>query len=56
MNGWPNYAKDVAKQLRPYHVVHGDLSVADDKIINRNRLVIPPTLQSEVLERIQDGH
>lgn len=55
VNGWPNYAKDVPKQLRPYHAVHGDLSVADDKIINRNRLVISRTLQSEVLERIYDG-
>ena len=26
------------------------------KIIYRNRLVIPPVLQSEVLERIHDGH
>ena len=39
-----------------YHVVHGDLSVADDKIIYRNCLVIPPKQQSEVLERIYDGH
>ena len=39
VNGWPKYAKDVPEELRLYHVVHGDLSVEDDKIIYRNRLV-----------------
>jgi len=37
-------------------VVHGDLSVADGKTIYRNRLDIPAALQTEVLERIHDGH
>ena len=41
VNGWPKYAKDVPEQLRPYYAVCGDLSVADDKIIYHNCLVIP---------------
>ena len=45
LNGWPMCALDVPEQLRLYHVVHGDLSVADDKILYRNRLAIPPTLR-----------
>ena len=36
--------------------VRGELSVVDGKIIYHNRLVIPSSLQSEVLERIHDGH
>ena len=56
VNGWPKYAKDVREELRPYHAVRGDLSVADGKIIYRNRLVIPLALQPEILERIHDGH
>ena len=56
VNGWPKYATDVPGQIRPYYEVSGDLSVADGKIIYHNRLVIPHTLQSEILERIHDGH
>ena len=44
------------QEIRPYYAVRGDLSVTDGKIIYQNRLVIPPVLQSEVLERIHDGH
>ena len=55
-NGWPKYASDVPEEIRPYHAVRGDLSVTDGKVIYRNRLVTPPVLQSEVLERIHDGH
>ena len=54
-NGWPKYASDVSEEIGPYHAVRGDLSVTDGKVIYRNRLVIPPALQSEVLERIHDG-
>ena len=56
VNGWPKNASDVPQEIRPYYAVRGDLSVTDGKIINQNRLVIPPVLQSEVLERIHDGH
>ena len=56
VNGWPKYAKDVPKQIHPYHAVRSDLSVADGRIIYHNRLVIPSAMQSEVLERIHDGH
>ena len=56
VNGWPKYAEDVPEQLRPYYAVRADLSVADGKIIYHNRLVIPSTLQSEILELIHDGH
>jgi len=56
VNGWPKYAKDVPEQICPYHAVQSDLSVADGKIIYQNGLVVPPSLQSEVLEHIHDGH
>ena len=56
VNSWPKYAKDVQEQLRPYHAVRGSLPVVDGKIIYQNRLVIPPALQPETLERIHDGH
>jgi len=55
VSGWPKYVKDVPEQIRPYHAVCGDLSVADGKIY-RNCLVIPPSLQAEILQHIHDGH
>ena len=55
---WPKYAKDVPEEIRQYHAVRGELSILDGKIIKvyHNRLMIPSPLQSEVLERIHDGH
>ena len=56
VNGWPKYAEDVPEQLRPYHAVRGSLSVVNDKIIYQNRLIIPSALQTDILERVHDGH
>ena len=56
VSGWPRYAKDVPEEIRQYHALRGELSVVDGKIIYHNRLVIPSSLWSEVLERIHDGH
>ena len=53
---WPKYAKDVQEEIRQYRAVRGELSAVDGKIIYHNHLVIPSPLQSEVLERIHDGH
>ena len=55
-SGCPKYAKYIPEEIRKYHAVRGELSVVDGKIIYHNRLVIPSSLQSEVLERIHDGH
>ena len=49
VSGWPEYAKDIPEEIRKYHAVRGELSVV-------SRLVIPSSLQLEVLERIHDGH
>ena len=56
VSGWPRYAKDVPEEIRQYYAVRGELSVVDGKIVYHNRLVIPSSLRSEVLERIHDGH
>ena len=56
VGGWPKYAKDVPGEIRQYHAVRGEFSIVDGKIIYHNRHVIPSPLQSEVLERIHDGH
>ena len=56
VSGWPKYAKDIPEEIHKYHAVRGELSVVDGKIIYHNRLVIPSSLQSQVLERIHDGH
>ena len=56
VSGWLKYAKDIPEEIRKYHAVSGELSVVDGKIIYHNRLVIPSSLQLEVLERIHEGH
>lgn len=55
INGWPKHEQDVPEQIRKYYAVRGELSVANGKVIYRNRIAIPPVLQAEVLDRIHEG-
>ena len=48
--------KPYLSDLRQHHAARDELSVVDGKIICRNRLVVPISLQSEILDRIHDGH
>lgn len=53
VSGWPKYAKAVPEEIRQYHAVTLGSGWQDHY---HNRLVIPSSLQSEVLERIHLGH
>ena len=56
VSGWSKYAKDVPEEICQYNAGRGELSVVYVKKMYHKCLVLPSILQSEVLERIHDGH
>ena len=54
--GWPKRAKDVPEEIKQYFSVRGQLSVIDNKLIYRDRLVIPSSMREDILNRIHEGH
>ena len=55
VQGWPAKNK-LSKELQPYHVFAGELTVVQDLLMNGNRLVIPPVMQPEILGKLHAGH
>ena len=54
--GWPRQKDDVADVAQAYHHVRAELSVANDLLLQGNRIVIPVEMRREILEKIHDGH
>ena len=52
--GWPD--GDVEEQLSPYARRKGELSVEDRCLLWGTRVIVPPQLQSRVLDEIHEGH
>jgi len=53
--GWPNSKNHLNKDLHPYFD-HKQLTVHDGCIMCGHRVVIPASLQPQVLTEIHDGH
>ena len=53
---WPKYKHDCDFNVLPYWNIRNDLSIFDDMIIYNNRIVIPKSLQSSILDNIHNGH
>lgn len=56
VNGWPLYKEDVqlaALSMFPYR---GELSVVDGLLVKGDRIVIPYSMRTELLETIHQGH
>lgn len=54
--GWPKYAQDMEAQLIPYFHDKSSLSTSDGLLLHGQRIVIPQTLRTSVLEALHDGH
>ena len=53
--GWPKQQR-VPDSLKGYHSVSAELSVYNDLLMRGSRIVIPPTLRQDMLERLHEGH
>ena len=54
--GWPTHKQDVWLAARELFGVRNKLSVCDGLLLRGDRIVIPFSMRSEILERIHDGH
>jgi len=54
--GWPNSKKHLKKDLHPYFGHKFQLTVHNSCIMCGHRVVIPASLQPQVLTAIHDGH
>ena len=55
-NGWPRYKKKVHPSIRSYWTMRNELYVAEDLIFKGEKLVIPTSLRSEMLDKVHEGH
>ena len=56
LHGWPGRERDIAHPLRSFFAARLGLSVADGCVYYNTRLVIPASMQAEVLRTLHDGH
>jgi len=55
-NGWPKVRSECPSQLHAYWNYRDELTVADGIILKGLRIIIPKTLQVEVLNQLHYGH
>ena len=53
--GWPEIRK-LSKDLQSYGSVAGEMTVQNNILMHGSRLVIPPPLCGEIVEKIHVGH
>lgn len=56
LDGWPKYNSSVPGYIKPYYEVKDNLSAIDGILTYQNRIVIPKSLQSEMLSRLHESH
>ena len=54
--GWPNKRQECPETLYPYWHFREELTIEDGIVLKGERIVIPQTLQSEILNTIHKGH
>ena len=54
--GFPDHKDNVPQQIREYHKFRNFLSTVDGVVTYKERIVIPPSLRSDVLESIHSAH
>ena len=56
VNGWPNRRDKIPKQLRLYWSYRDELSVEDGVILRGEQVLIPKSIQADVVQRVHAGH
>ena len=54
--GWPSKESAIYPGEKPYFSSRNELSVNDDILFYRDRIIIPEATRSEILETIHSGH
>ena len=56
VEGWPDTQLYLQPSLRPYWWCRDELAIEDGLIMKGDRLIIPPSLQAEVLNKLHEAH
>jgi len=56
LNSWPAKRNAVAEDLRSYFDVRNELFLADSILFREDRLIVPSTLRSRILQLAHSGH
>lgn len=55
LSGWPE-EESLSAKVKPYFPMSAELTVEKGLLLRGGRLVVPPPLQKELLNRVHDGH
>ena len=56
INGWPDTVKGLPLDIRPYWNIRDEMSVENGMILKGHRIVIPRSVQPEILKQLHVGH
>ena len=56
LEGWPDHKKDAPEEIREYTGFRDELSEKDGLIFKGEQLIVPKSLQSDMLQRLHQGH
>ena len=54
-SGWPQ-KQQLPAPISPYYWVSAEITIANDLLMWGNRIIIPESLQQEMLEKVHEGH
>jgi hypothetical protein len=55
-NGWPHHKRDCPVPAKPFWSERASLSTAGGLLLRGHQIVVPVSLQSDMLKQIHDGH
>ena len=56
LKGWPDTIEETPHCIRPYWTTRDERSVADDIIYKGMKIVVPPSMRSDMLAQILESH
>ena len=56
LKGWPDNRENVSPAVRPYWSYRDELTCLDGLLFKGDKITVPKTLQSEMLEKIHETH
>ncbi|XP_062572464.1 uncharacterized protein K02A2.6-like [Saccostrea cucullata] len=56
LDGWPNNKADLAPEIRAYWNFRDELSYIDGILYKSHKLIVPKSMQNEMLEKLHIGH
>ena len=53
---WPHTKSHCPKDIQPYWNIRNDITIVDNLLLYRDRIIIPNCLRKDILNKIHQGH